>query len=281
MVSPAAAGASQSERLGALAVLALAVGSGLIAFSLGQAPASYAPVNAGALMLTALVLLIPGERGSEILGNLVLLAAPISIAASLLIGPAMLGVQRWIELGGLSLHPGMLLVPALITVLAHRRDLPSLAATGLCSVLAWLQPDFATTMAVACGVLFATTGRVLAPIEHAARLITMTAMVLTAFKPDPLGPVAFVETALSDGFTIHPVLGLVMALALVLALVLPPWLLTRASAERHLAARGLTGAMIGFTLPSLLAAYPQPLVGYGASAILGYGLALAVLRFSR
>jgi hypothetical protein len=281
MTGPVAPGASLQERLGALALLALAVGSGLIAFSLGGAPASYLPVNAGALALAGLVLLIPGERSSLALGTLVLLAAPALIAASLLIGPATMGVHRWIELGGMRLHPGMLLAPALVTVLAFRRDQAALAATALCSALAWLQPDFATALALACGTIFATAGRRLVSIEHAARLITMAAMVLTSFKPDPLGPVPFVETALSDGLAIHPVLGLVMALTLGLALVLPPWLLTRASADRHLAARGLTGAMIGFTLPALLAAYPQPLVGYGASAILGYGLALAVLRFSR
>ena len=36
--------------------------------------------------------------------------------------------------------------------------------------------------------------------------------------------------------------------------------------------------MTGFALAGLIAAYPQPLVGYGASAILGYGLALALLQ---
>jgi hypothetical protein len=39
--------------------------------------------------------------------------------------------------------------------------------------------------------------------------------------------------------------------------------------------------MAGFTIPSLLGSYPQPLIGYGASAILGYGLGIAALRFSR
>ncbi|MFM5894007.1 MAG: hypothetical protein ACKOQM_06185, partial [Novosphingobium sp.] len=72
-----------------------------------------------------------------------------------------------------------------------------------------------------------------------------------------------------------------MAGALALALFAPPWLLTRSSPDRCRAAAALTGAMIGLTIPSLVGSYPQPLIGYGASAILGYGLGIAALRFSR
>lgn len=281
MTGAAAPGPALCDRLLATAVLALAVGSGLLSFMLGNAPASYAMVNAGALVLASLALLIPGTKDAAWPAILVLIVAPLLLAATLLVEPGTLGVHRWIAFGPLRFHAAMLIVPALVTVAAARRDSASLAAMALCSALVWLQPDFAAALSLTCGMLFATAGRKLQPIEHGMGLFAMAAMVMTSFKPDPLGPVPFVETALADGFALHPVLGTVMAWSLALALFLPSWLMTRSSPDRQWSARGLTGAMIGFTLPALLAPYPQPLVGYGASAILGYGLALAVLRFSR
>lgn len=276
-----APGPALRERLLACGALAAAVGSGIIAFTLGGAPASYSAVNAAALGQAVLAILLPGRRDAAWPGTLVLLAAPVLLAATLLAGPETLGVHRWIAAGPLTLHAGLLAVPALVAVATTRRDWASFAALAVCALLAWRQPDFATALALACGLIFATAGRPLQPVEHAMRLATAVAMVLTSFQSDPLQPVRFVETALADGMQISPALGLAMVLSLGLALVLPPWLLARSDPERQRAARGIIGAMIGFTLPSLLAAYPQPLVGYGASAILGYGIAIAVLRFAR
>lgn len=276
-----APGPALRERLLACGALAAAVGCGIVSLALGGAPASYSAVNAAALGLAALAVLVPGQRHAAWPGTLVLLAAPVLLATTLLAGPEILGVHRWIAAGPLKLHAGMLLVPALVAVVATRRDWACFAALALCALLAWRQPDFATALALACGLIFATAGRPLQPVERAMRLVTAVAMVLTSFQPDPLQPVRFVETALADGMQISPALGLAMALSLALALVLPPWLLARSDPERQRAARGIIGAMVGFTLPSLLSAYPQPLVGYGASSILGYGIAIAVLRFSR
>ncbi|HEX4847238.1 MAG TPA: hypothetical protein VFV30_03775, partial [Novosphingobium sp.] len=126
------------DRLAAFALVALAVGAGLAAFWLGGAPAAYLPVNAAALALAAAAFLIPGERASPVLRTLILIAAPLLIGATFLIGPEVLGVHRWIALGPLLLHPGSLLLPALVTVAALQSDRAALAVVAVCAGLVWL-----------------------------------------------------------------------------------------------------------------------------------------------
>ena len=66
-------------------------------------------------------------------------------------------------------------------------------------------------------------------------------------------------------------------LALMGALILPAALLWRGFIEpaMRLPAVTLVGLWFGLLLASLIGHYPVPLLGYGASAVLGWALALA------
>jgi hypothetical protein len=247
----------------------------------GSAPTTYAAVNGLALALLAPLVLAPGERRTRAIAPIITLAAVVLLAATLTLGPVADGVRRWISLGPLQLHAGMLAIPALAAVLPRQRETVSFVTTALCAAIIWAQPDFAAALALFAAIAFATAGQPLGRAEHAMRLAAVVGLVMTAFRPDPLAGVRFVETAIGDGWSYSPLLGAVMAIALGAAIILPPRLLVQGRPEMAASGRAVTGAMAGFTLAALLASFPQPLVGFGASSILGYGLALAVLRFSR
>jgi hypothetical protein len=269
------------ERLVAFACLAFSVGAGAIGFQLGDAPPSYIAVNGVALLFAAAAILLPGEHRLGAVAPLVSVVSVTLLAATFLPGSDIDGVKRWIPLGPLQLHAGMLVVPAMVAVLPRQSEAVSLAVAAVCAALVWAQPDFAAALALFAGISAAALGRKLAWTGHATRIVAVLGLGLTAFRPDPLVGVRFVETAISDGWTVSRLLALVMALALIVAVLLPPRILVRGRPEMTASARAVTGAMAGFGLAGLLAPFPQPLVGYGASPILGYGLALAVLRFSR
>ena len=265
----------------ALAAVAAAVGAGMLGLALGGAPSSYLAINGAALGLLAALLLLPGQARSAVLIPAVTFTAIALPFAALLLGPDLQGVQRWIMLGPIWLHAGILAIPALVAVLPRQREGLAAGATALAMLAIWAQPDFASALALFGGIAFATAGLRLSGTQQTMRLAAAIGLIATAFRPDPLTGLRFVETALGDGWALSPFLGLVMAVTLIIAITAPPLLLTRGKPELQRSARAVSGAMAGFILAGLLAPFPQPLIGYGASPIIGYALALAVLRFTR
>ncbi len=265
----------------ALAAVAAAVGAGMLGFALGGGPSSYLAINGAALGLLALLVLVPGQTRSAALIPAVTFTAITLLFAALVLGQDLQGVRRWIMLGPGRLHAGMLAIPALVAVLPRLRQVLAAGATALATLAIWAQPDFASVLALFGGIALATAGQRLSWTQQAMRLAAVIGLIATAFRPDPLTGVRFVETALGDGWAFSPFLGLVMAVTLIIAITAPPLLLTRGKPELQRSARAVIGAMAGFTLAGLLAPFPQPLIGFGASPIIGYGLALAVLRFTR
>lgn len=265
------------SRLIAFSALALAVGTGIAGFLLGGAPAHYAPINAAALLLACVVLVPPTGRIRSAGGLATILAALTLLAASLIFGPATEGVHRWLAVGPIVLHIGMLTIPALCVVLATQRLAIALPTVAAAMALVWAQPDTASALALFCAVSFACAADARKG-KWLLAVVALAGLLLTVSQPDPLQAVPFVETAIGDAWRAMPWLGALQALALILALVIPPAVLARGAARRTAPALALAGAMTGFALAGLIAAYPQPLVGYGASAVLGYGLALALLQ---
>ena len=238
-------------------------------------------VNGAGLTVLASVL-IPGDHGrTRFIPPLVTLLGLALLVATLFVGPEVEGVQRWIRLGPLTLHAGMLVLPAMIAVFVRQRQAVAFPATVVCAAVFSLQPDLGSALALIGGLALAMAGRRLVLAEVAMCLVALVAVLATASRPDPLGAVAFVETALSDGWRTSPPLGAAMAAAVAMAIVLPPWLLVRGNPDLRDSGRGVIGALGGYAVASLLGPFPQPLIGYGASPIVGLGLALAVLRFTR
>jgi hypothetical protein len=132
----------------ALAAVAAAIGAGMAGFALGGAPSNYLAINGGALGLLVALLLAPGQARSAALIPAVTFAAIALLFAALVLGPDLQGVRRWIMLGPVRLHAGMLAIPALVAVLPRQREGLAACAAALCMLAIWAQPDFASALAL-------------------------------------------------------------------------------------------------------------------------------------
>lgn len=250
-----------------LVTLAAPVIAGLAWMAWSGAPATYLAINAGALLLAlAAALWLPRSRPGQLT---LAIAAVALLGLTLLSGSEVAGVRRWLALGPLQLHTGYLVMPLLV-VLAGR--LPANPACWLlfgAVLTSTLQPDRATSVALAAAtaVIFAQR-----PVMPLAGLMTAAlAGVFIAFdQHDPLQPVRFVESVQADAWAAQPLFGAVLVLA-----TFAPFLLLQG---RQHAAQPLVAFLVAAELMALIGPYPAILIGYGAAPILGFGLALAALR---
>lgn len=253
----------------ALAALPLAIPglAGLAYLASAGAPHSYVLINAGALTAgTALAAFAPELRGVLLLR--VLTAALLTILfLPLLTGPSVQGVERWLPRGPLTVHSGMLVLPALAVLAA--RD-PDYAAPILLASLfaAFLQPDAATGFAItfAAVALHDVTRDWRVGV---AAILAFFATLMMAVRGE-LPPQKFVERIFVDLLVAAPLAAAAVFLTLVAAFFLMLWCAPAGKPVRY----AMAGALFGFVLMALLSHYPTPLVGYGAAPIIGFGLAL-------
>lgn len=255
---------------------------GLIAIRLAGAPASALIVQAGALLVGALIAVglafnpwRPGPKGA---------AAVVGVGLALLfatLGDAGPGVHRWIAVGPVVLQPASIVLPFVIWALAvARTNWWAGALTGAFALVLAIQPDAAsaTALLTALLALAAVRGRVAAP-DVTALLMALAATVWSWTRVDPLPAVAHVERVVPAAFAANSVVGLAAGLMLIL---LPAPFALRASggteggAERALAA-GLSGLWIGLVAGNLFGNYPAPIVGYGASLVVGWLASLGLV----
>lgn len=212
----------------------------------------------------------PATRAFLTAASLIAILLPFAAAG-------MLGVHRWIAVAGLRLHASAIVAPLIILAVAAAASrttaLPlAIGAAGV-MILA-LQPDAAqaTSLAAACAVVL-----VLAPMKPVRQLLSV--VVLTAvsavsfFRHDPLPPVAHVEGifgVVSSGGVGWAVLATVALLLLAVPFFVA-W-------HRHRRVMALAaGVYVAMTiLAPAWGTFPVPVMGFGASPILGYFLALAV-----
>ncbi|HSG55435.1 MAG TPA: hypothetical protein VLA45_08265 [Paracoccaceae bacterium] len=260
------------QRLPALIALALPVLAGIACLAAFGAPGSYVAANAAGLALglaALLTLSAPSVRHARIL-TLVLLALLFVPPA---IGPEYNDISRWLGFGPVRLHAGMIAIPSLAVLAARDNDYTApilLAALGG----ALLQPDAASGFALT----IAAVG-----IHHATRdwTIGLTAIVgffasLFMAVHGELPATLFVERVLVDYLSRSPLAALTLFATLAvsflaMALAIP--------LERP-ARLALAGSLFGFSLMALLSNYPAALIGHGAAPIIGYGLALGLVRKS-
>lgn len=252
---------------------------GIVMLHAGGAPTSYAIANAAAagagLLLAALLLRIP--RRAE--GPLAL-AAALALLATASWGTEIEGVRRWVALpGAIQVQPALMLLPLLLAMYARRAgDLWHAAAMLLAAVAIATQPDRSMAIAmalVAVAMWLTSRTRITLLVLGAAAL----SLVATWARPDPLAGVTFVEWVIADGWQAGPVRGAILSLG-ALAMIAPLLALPAASAEQRRAIIAFALCWGGLMLASLIGPYPTPLLGYGASGIIGYFVSLIALRQS-
>lgn len=209
------------------------------------------------------------ERGR----NLLLLGAASVLLATALFGISVEGASRWIVLGGLSLQPSLILVPTLLLGHVARPTRISAMAVVIAALAAALQPDRSIAAAILLVLLIDAAAR----RSRDAWLLVATsaaAFAMAIARPDTLPAVPHVDQILWTSLDTQP-LAAAFVWGGTLLLFLPAAVLWRRGQGATAASfAALWGTLV---VSALLANYPTPLVGYGASAILGYLLAALVL----
>jgi hypothetical protein len=251
--------------------LALPVLGGLAYLTAFGAPARLIAVNAGALVAALLWAAwgrLPPGHGAR-LGFAA--SAAMLLFVPLLSGPDLGGVTRWLRAGPVLLHSGALLLP-LIVVLAARETRWGPALLALAGGALALQPDAAslTALALASAVL-AALSRSLAFLAVGAGAGLLAALT---FDAGALAPQLYTEGVLAH------VAGRSLAGAIALGLLLfgaTAWLALALPEALRREATALAALLAGLGAMAVLGPFPFPLIGYGASPILGFGLALGAL----
>ena len=227
----------------------------------------------GAVLFVALSRVHAPRRVSVAFGLAVLLAF---ITLPLVVGPELAGARRWLLLGPISIQPSMILLPLVIWLVAGPRpgvdkSLLILAAGG---VLA-LQFDAAALTGLTLAWL-AGHARSARRSEVHVQGVAFSLAILTVWawmRPDALPSVAWVEQVLPNAWGLGLWTGVMASLAAILVLT-PLIVLARGSQ----AALSLAAFYVGLVGAALVGNYPLPVVGLGASLVLGWLIALGLAR---
>lgn len=233
-----------------------------------DAPARLLAVNAGALAV-ALAWIMLGRLPTDRRVRLgIAAAAALALFLPLVIGPEVGGVQRWLPAGPVSLHSAALLLP-LITVLAAREDKFGPAIMALAGAALALQPDAAALagLAAASAVLAWLQRSIAFAVVAAAGV----ALAIITYNAGTLEPQLFTENVLPH---VAERSWFKAACLAILLFVVPLWHLVIDPQTLRSEGYALAALLTAFGGMAMLAPFPYPLIGYGASSILGFGLAL-------
>ncbi|WP_043429722.1 hypothetical protein [Cystobacter fuscus] len=263
------------------AVLFTLCSGGAVLIGCGVAAAHAVPPalwarNAGAWILGALLATVLARTATPRMARVCLLLVPAAIAATFLDG-GLSGVHRWIRLGPVRLNAAELLLPVGLVAwssLAPRRFPFALTVPGIGLVLA-LQPDASQAVALAGAVLaIQLAQRPPGALGWVGVAVSTAAALIALFRPDPLLPVPEVEGILGLARDTSPLLALLAVLTLAGAVLSP---LAAVKGPLPAAAMGLAVYLALSALAPGLGAFPVPLVGMGASPILGAWCGLGLL----
>ena len=253
-----------------LFALLIPASAGLAYLGLFGAPLTYVAVNAGALVIALAWIAFGQQPSDKLTSRSVAVGLMVVLALPLIFGPEVDGVARWISMGGLNLHTGMVVIPLLVGICAQDTLLgPYLILAAL--LISFAQPDSASTFALSLAAL----GIWAAKRDGRSAIVAalgMFASIGASFNGN-LAPQDFVEGILASAWIGSPGLAIILCLSLLVSLGLILFAPEAAKETRY----SLAGALAGFTLAAMAGNYPFPLIGYGAASIIGFGLALSAL----
>lgn len=261
-----------------LAFAVIAAGLGFTA-NAGAPPAlvmAQGAVGLVALVIGALVERLapdPGSRGAVI----AVVVALMSLAATFF-DPGLEGVHRWISLGPVAIQPAAIALPIIVWFAASRPEGWLGAAVMIAgAVLCAAQPD-----SQASGALVAATGvLVLLAPRRLTWLVALGIGVIgwiVSTSAPPLAPVAYVEGVLRAAWSAGPLLGLLVVLALV---AVPATFLIVGRGRQDRLGGAMMALWLVFCSYSLTGLYPTPVIGFGLSWVLGFGISLGLVAGAR
>ena len=251
-----------------------ATGLGLVYLAVAGAPGRYAAVNAAALVVGLIAMALVAKRARP--WGFAVLALGTALLATALFGHALDGVTRWVRVDPLSLQPSLILLPAMCVMFAGVGGGVAAGGMSLAALALALQPDRAMAGALVAALTAVTFAR---PDRWrlTAWAVAVAGFVVTLARPDTLPAQAYVERVLNSAFQVHVFAGLAVWIGAAV-LILPAVagaILQPDDRARYLAFGAVWLAIIA---AAVLGNYPTPLVGYGASSILGYALSVGALN---
>ncbi len=210
-------------------------------------------------------------------------ARTVVAASALLIGltflePDIDGVHRWLRLPGFTLNAAAVVLPACVaalTRLAGERQ-AAWCAWGIAFIglLLYMQPDASQLLAFALPMLVLLIGAdIHGTLKWSLSGILALLPLLSWLNPDSLIPVSYTEGIL----TLLRDQSVLLYLAGIFSLLLvPAGMMIRGIREKR---KTWTGVGLYYALMILSAfsgRFPVPFMGYGASSILGYFIAICL-----
>jgi hypothetical protein len=249
----------------------------LVAIGLGAVAMALSDVPPGIWMRNPIAWVVAGALGLILVRQPWFrpMLAPIAVMAIALslIGPGQEGVHRWLNLGSVQLNAAALVLPAAIGAFDRTRAVIAAPCFALIAgLLAW-QPDVSQLAGFALATILLFTVRFGWPGALAAILVATATLALCLSRPDPLAPVAHVEGIVGLGWSVSPVLAIVMAISLAVA-ALSPLIVWSAHPLGITTPVPLAAYFAVTALAPAFGAYPVPLAGYGLSFVIGWWLGI-------
>ncbi|MFS0738692.1 hypothetical protein ABC347_16725 [Sphingomonas sp. 1P06PA] len=268
--------ATRSPRAIGAACLTGAMLLGLVYLAAAGAPLRYLGINAASLLLGLAMLACAGRAPlfRTYPGGLTLLLAGVLLATALL-GRPVAGAARWVTLGGLSIQPSLILLPALILGFARMRSGLGAAGMIVAAVALAIQPDRAMAAMLVAGLGMMLLRRV-DGVTRTAFAASLLGLLATLLQPDMLPAMPWVDGVFLSSFHVHPLAGAAVWGGALLIL-LPALALWRLDPQGRDVALVFATVWLAAIAAAAIGNYPTPVLGYGGSAILGYALSLIAL----
>lgn len=262
---------------------------GLATMWLGLAPLALPLTNLAALLAGLAVAALWAGRLDSLTSTRLGLGAGLALIAATFLFASMDGVHRWWHLGPLRVNASALCSPfitvAIVQLWRQQRWTAAAAAVGAIQALHALQPDAGQATALALALAAAALALLGQPPRHERALAmglttaaASAAATLTWYRKDPLLPLPFVEQIVGVAFSQGWWLGGMSVCSLVVLTLGPWWIARRWRAEGILVETyALAGYHAGALLAAALGAFPVPVLGHGASPVLGAAIATGLL----
>ncbi|MEH6660590.1 MAG: hypothetical protein V7679_02990 [Parasphingorhabdus sp.] len=205
--------------------------------------------------------------------------ATAMIGAFILLGTAIFGyaiedARRWLLIGPFFIQTSLILLPLIAVCFARVQNVRTTVAVLVAAFAMAAQPDRAMAAMLFVAVAVVSMMRPNRLTASAAIFCAMT-FATTLLLPDRLPAVPFVDHILWTAFDIGLWAGLALwagCLLLVCPIIFVP------KTERTVVHYTLASCWLALITAAAVGAYPTPIVGYGASAIIGYFLSLIFLQ---
>jgi len=249
---------------------------GLAYLLVSGAPLSMVIVN-GAAVVVGIMLALSLRLAARPTDPVVTVTA--LIGAFILFGTAIFGyaiedARRWLLIGPFFIQTSLILLPLIAVCFARVQNLRTTLAVCVAAFAMGAQPDRA--MAAMLFVAVAVVG-MMRPnrLTASASVFCALTFAATLLLPDRLPAVPFVDLILWSAFDIGLWVGLALwagCLLLVCPIAFVP------KSERTILHYVFASCWLTLIAAAAIGAYPTPLVGYGASAIIGFFLSLIFLQ---